>query len=226
MIDVEGYNSKYKRQGVTDITFSQMLKKLMEDRDLKTSDLSHATGIPYSTLDSILKRDTKHVKLEIAFKLAEYFGSTLEALVGNGVVRQQPMRTEYKGVKIPVFYNVSGTKSDYAKDNTHSYEFILPEIAGPGEYFGLLISETAMEPRISSGDIAIIKRQADVETNQLAAIRTGPDNACIRKLVKHEGGVTLLAFNPLYEPVTVNRDQGENSSFHILGRVIEIRLKL
>lgn len=214
------------RQEVKDMTFSQMLKKLMEERNLKTSDLSHATGIPYSTLDSILKRDTKHVKLEIAFKLAEYFGSTLEALVGNRLVRQQPVRLEHKGVRIPVLYKVSGLKSDYVKENIHSYEMVPAELAGTGEYFGLLIRESAMEPRMSEGDIALVRRQSDAESNQLVAVRMGEGEACVRKLVKHAGGVTLIAFNPLYEPVSLSREQIEALPIHILGRVVELRAKL
>lgn len=207
------------------MTFGQMLKKLMEERNLKTSDLSHATGIPYSTLDSIIKRDTKHVKLEIAFKLASYFNSSLEEMVGSGLVRQNPANVEHRAVRIPVFYEALGTKNDYAKENIRGYEMMPEELTVAGEYFGFVIRDNAMAPRMRPGDIALVHRQADVENAQLAAVCIGDEPACVRKLIKHPGGVTLIAFDPQLEPLSLTREKAA-SKLRILGKVVELRSKL
>jgi len=225
MVREEIRQPRRKRQEVNNMTFGQMLKKLMEERNLKTSDLSHATGIPYTTLDSIIKRDTKHVKLEIAFKLASYFNSTLEEMVGSGMVRQNTANTEHKGVRIPVFYEVLGLKSDYAKENIRGYEMLPAELTVAGEYFGLVIRDNSMAPRIRQGDIALVHRQTDVENTQIAVVCIGDEPACVRKFIKHPGGVTLIAFDPQFEPISLTREKAA-SQLRILGRVVELRSKL
>lgn len=60
---------------------------LMNRAEINRAELSRATKIPYTTLDSILKRDHfENVKLEILRKLCAYFNVSLEYLVLDEII--------------------------------------------------------------------------------------------------------------------------------------------
>lgn len=61
--------------------FAENLLNLMEQKNLKKSDLSREAGISYTTLDSWLKREDSLPKIDVCFKVAKYLGVTMEYLI-------------------------------------------------------------------------------------------------------------------------------------------------
>lgn len=61
--------------------FAENLLNLMEQKNLKKSDLSREAGISYTTLDSWLKREDSLPKIDVCFKVAKYLGVTVEYLI-------------------------------------------------------------------------------------------------------------------------------------------------
>lgn len=60
----------------------EKLEYLMKQRNLTKADLSRETGIPYTTIDGILKRnDFEKIKLSTLFPLKDYFNVTLDYLM-------------------------------------------------------------------------------------------------------------------------------------------------
>lgn len=60
----------------------EKIEFLMSRAEINRAELSRATQIPYTTLDSILKRDHfENVKLQILRKLCAYFDVSLEYLI-------------------------------------------------------------------------------------------------------------------------------------------------
>lgn len=56
--------------------FDELLKK----RGVKIADVANATGLPYTTVDSIIKKKLKDIKFSTAKKIADYFGVDAEYL--------------------------------------------------------------------------------------------------------------------------------------------------
>ena len=60
--------------------FYKILSKIMKERNMKIPDVVKISGVPDSTIRSIIDRKSKSVALEVAFKLSKGLGVSLEYL--------------------------------------------------------------------------------------------------------------------------------------------------
>ena len=64
----------------------------IEDKDITIKDISEASGVPFSTLNTFLYGDSKDAKLSTAVKLAHALGVSIDELVGadtiNSITRE------------------------------------------------------------------------------------------------------------------------------------------
>lgn len=58
----------------------EVFKKLLDEKGVKISDVVKETGIPYTTVDSIIKKQLRDIKFDNAVKIAEYFGVPIDYL--------------------------------------------------------------------------------------------------------------------------------------------------
>lgn len=63
--------------------FYKILEEIMEEKGLKIKDVKNLTGIPDSTLRSIIERRSKNINLESAFKIARGLNVPIERLNGE-----------------------------------------------------------------------------------------------------------------------------------------------
>lgn len=61
----------------------QILNELMRERQLKIAEVARLCDLPDSTVRSIIQRKQKRVGLDVAIKLSDGLGITLERLQGN-----------------------------------------------------------------------------------------------------------------------------------------------
>ncbi|MBQ9545106.1 MAG: helix-turn-helix domain-containing protein [Clostridia bacterium] len=61
--------------------FSKRVLEMMSEKDIAKSELARAIGIPYTTLDSMLKRDSDGARIDIVFRIASTLGVSVEQLV-------------------------------------------------------------------------------------------------------------------------------------------------
>lgn len=94
-----------------------------------------------------------------------------------------------------------------------------------GDYFGLVINGNSMEPKISEGDVVIVRQQDDVESGQIAIVTINGDDATCKKVMKYGSNLRLVSFNPNYEPMQFSAEDVENLPVKIIGRVVELRAK-
>ena len=129
-----------------------------------------------------------------------------------------------RGVRIPVLGRVVAGIPLEAVEEILDYEEITPELAATGEFFALQVKGDSMLPKLEEGDIVIVKKQADVETGDIAIVLVNGDEATIKQVKKVTGGIMLYGFNPdVYEPHFYSNQQIEALPVRILGKVIESR---
>jgi repressor LexA len=92
------------------------------------------------------------------------------------------------------------------------------DLKNTDEHFALMVTGDSMQPVLYDGDIVIVHQQNDVENGQVAVVLLG-DEATIKKVVKHDDYIELIAYNSYYPPKRVDK------GFKIIGRVIEARIK-
>lgn len=77
-------------KGREHLMFKANLKKLLIERNIRPSALATGTGIPVSTIDSILKTvNEKNIKIDNVIKIADFFGVSVEWLYGKNEIGQK-----------------------------------------------------------------------------------------------------------------------------------------
>lgn len=128
-------------------------------------------------------------------------------------------------VKIPVLGRVPAGVPAYAVEEILDYEEITPELARRGQFFALRVSGDSMEPRITDGDVVIVRQQEDCDSGNLAIVVVNGEDATLKKVIKNEHGITLVPANPKYDPITYSKTEIRTLPVRILGVVVELRAK-
>ena len=83
----------------------EVFKKLVNEKDVKISDIARDTGIPYTTVDSIIKKQLKDIKFDNAVKIAEYFNVPVEYLA-SGIFIKKDKPVNLEGVELLNEYGI------------------------------------------------------------------------------------------------------------------------
>lgn len=162
-------------------------------------------------------------------QIADYFGVTVDYLLGK-TDEKEPKSTRRPGVRIPVYGNVAAgvpilAIENYDSDDPDDWEEITEKMASTGEYFALRIHGDSMEPKISNGDIVIVRVQQTIESGETAIVRINGDEATCKKVKRTPEGIMLISTNPAYEPMFFTPKQVQELPVEIIGKVVELRAK-
>jgi len=200
--------------------FNERLKTLRIQRKMTQSELAKKIYISQPAY-SKYEVGTASPNPETLSKIADALDVSVDYLLGSD---SQPARPGY--IRIPVLGRVAAGIPIDAIEEVIDWEDISAEVAGDGEYFGLQIKGHSMEPKISDGDVVIVRRQPDVDSGDIAVVLVNGDDATVKRIKKSPQGVTLIPSNPAYEPMYYSNDEIESLPVQILGRVVELRAKL
>lgn len=158
---------------------------------------------------------------ETVLKIAKILGITTDQLLGDTAT---PASTG--GTWVPVLGDVAAGIPIEAVENIVDYEEIDSSMASTGEFFGLRIKGSSMEPRIRDGDVVIVRRQEDAETSDTAVILVNGDSATVKRIKKvPDGSLWLLPNNPAYDPQHYSPAEIATLPVRIIGKVVELRGK-
>ena len=105
------------------------------------------------------------------------------------------------------------------------WEEIPEDVAATGEYIALRINGDSMEPRMSRGDVVIVRLQPDVENGDMAIVLINGGEATCKKIQKTPDGILLISINTAYAPMFYSNKQIEELPVRFLGKVVELRAK-
>jgi repressor LexA len=80
-----------------------------------------------------------------------------------------------------------------------------------------------MEPEIREGNLALVHRQPNVESGELAIVVINGEEGTLKKVIIKDETLILQAFNSKYEPVSFSGEELEQ--IHICGKVVETKKK-
>lgn len=107
-----------------------------------------------------------------------------------------------------------------AQEDVIGHEYAYTVNANKETHFYLKVKGDSMEPKISEGDLALVQKQSDVDSGDLAIVLVGEEEGVIKKVVKKPNSIELHSFNPYY-PTRVFVGK-EMAYIKILGKVIKI----
>lgn len=188
------------------------LKIAREQKGYSQKEFAKFCKIPNSTYNQY-ETGKRQPDLETLQQLADKLETSVDFLIGRK-----------NGVKIPVFGNVAAGVPISAIEDIVDFEEIDEELAANGEYFGLKIKGDSMEPRMTTGDVVIVRSQPTVETGDIAILLIGDEATCKKVKLTNEGMI-LISFNPSYDPMFYTNLEIEQLPIRILGKVVELRAK-
>ncbi|MFC2679191.1 MAG: LexA family protein [Granulicatella sp.] len=193
------------------------LNRLLEVNGKSQADLAAYMEVSQATVSNWCKA-IKVPRMDKLDRICIFFNCSRSDLMDERV--EKP-----KGVKIPVLGDVAAGIPIEAVEEILDYEEIDEDLAKKGEFFGLRIKGNSMAPRIQSGDVVIVRVQPYAESGDIVIAKVNGDDACCKKLLKHNDGITLLSFNPDYEPLSFNKNDVISLPVSIIGKVVELRGK-
>lgn len=199
-----------------------ILNKLKDEQELSISELARRVGMAKSAVSRYFNK-TRQFPLNRAHDFAAALNTTTEYILGIDDAKSKSKKT--KGVTIPVLGEVAAGIPIEAIEDIIDYEEISEDMAHTGDFFGLRIKGDSMSPRISEGDVVIVRQQNDAESGDIVIVLVDGESATCKRLMKYKDGISLISFNPMYNPMTFSNDEIESKPIKIIGKVVENRQK-
>ncbi len=219
--------------------------RILKEKGLKVSDVVKATGLKASMF-SDWKAGRYVPKNDKMVKVADFLGVPVTSFADNaGIPIPQSVKDEVKpgsktditdlfagssglrvSFRIPVLGRVAAGIPISACEDVLDYEEITEDMRRDGDYFALRIQGDSMEPKISDGDVVIVRQQEDADDGDIVIALVNGDDAVCKRLKKYQdGSVALLSTNPMYGPLFFSRAQIDITPVKIIGKVKELRAK-
>lgn len=202
-------------------SFANRLNKAISLRNIKPVELSEKTGIDKSKISSYMSGRYK-AKQDGVYLLAQALNVSEVWLMGYDVPMESTSIKKISKIKIPVLGKVKAGYDYLAQENIIGYESI-DNVSDPENYYALQISGDSMEPLFSDGDIAIIHKQDDFESGNTCIVLVNGDEATVKKVVRMDDGIDLIAMNPYYPVRHFTKNEMNEIPVKIIGKVVEAR---
>lgn len=192
------------------------IKEIRQIRKLSQDDLGKLIGVSKQAI-SMYERGERSPDIDTLTKIAEVLNVDINTIIGK----------KSSIIKIPVLGKVAAGIPIEAITDILDYEELSPDMVRDGsEYFALQLKGDSMEPRMSDGDVVIVRKQESIENGQIAIVCVNGDEAtCKKVLFKDNGAVILQPLNPTHDTMYFTPDEVASLPITILGRVVELRAK-
>lgn len=218
------------------MTLGEIIKQYRSEHNLSMDAFSEKSGISKAYI-SLLEKN-KHPKTgkpiapsiqsikQAAKGMSMDFDTLFNRIDGNVDISDNNVtETQRKGIIIKVYGRVAaGIPLEMIEDIIDTEE-IPPDLARTGEFFGLQIHGDSMEPKFSEGDVVIVRKQDDAESEDIVIATVNGTDATCKRLKKYKEGIALLSTNPAYEPMYFTNEEIIDKPVRIIGRVVELRAK-
>lgn len=124
---------------------------------------------------------------------------------------------------LPVIGRIPAGIPFEAIEDIEGYIDINPKFSNESEYFALKVKGDSMSPRILDGDVVIVKKQDDADTEDICVIMINGNDATLKKIKKKETGLLLVPLNRAYDPVFFSNAEILSLPVRIIGKVVELR---
>lgn len=202
-------------------SFKNRLTKALEVRNLKPVELHEKTGLSESLISKYLSGVAipRQRKIDI---LSDALSVNPVWLMGYDVPMESIPIKNIEKIKIPVLGTVKAGYDYLAQENIIGYESI-DNVSDPENYYALQVTGNSMEPLFSDGDIAIVHKQDNFDSGNTCIILVNGDEATVKKVVRMDDGIDLIAMNPYYPVRHFSKNEMNEIPVKIIGKVVEAR---
>ncbi len=196
---------------------SEILKKRRSELGYTLLEIANRMNVSEATVQRWESGNIKSLRYERIAKLADVLQIEPSALMG--------WEKKPSPVSIPVLGYVRAGIPIEAVEEILDYEEISSELAATGEFFALSIKGDSMEPKMSEGDVVIVRKQESVENGETAVVLVNGNDATVKKFYRSDSGIKLISTNPVYEPFFFTPKEVNELPVSVIGKVVELRAK-
>jgi len=202
------------------LLLAQTLNDLLNRKEnITPAALARKLGIPTNKITRILNGDVTDPKASTLLQIANYFGITIEQLLGLEPMSRGGVQGESSTSKqLPVF---AVSKSDTQKAPLEWYHWVGNGI--DSEYYALSVDTDLYEPTLYQNSLLIIDSHLIPEDRSFVVVRkkNNPGNFSIKKYVIDGNDIYFYPLNP-----QLSVEIFDESLYTISGVIIEVHQKL
>lgn len=205
-------------KGLEPAPFPERLSELVARSEKSAAAIAGELGVSRQTMSAWMS-GRRVPRRPMAEALAKYFGVTVAWLTERDAQKSDPACLGAIPLTnmhaIPIIGTVRAGAGGLAYEEPDGVEYA--DVRHPERYFYLRVEGDSMAPQIMEGDLALVRKQEDVESGDLAVVVINGDEGVIKKVLKSASAIVLQSFNPAYLPRIFSR--GEMNELRIAGKV-------
>ena len=192
--------------------FKERFIKLCNERSIAPTVVCKEIGLTGTSYSKWT--DTSIPRKATLYKLADYFGVTVDYLLGNTVDVNEKTPIESTNAimldgqnifNIPIYENASAGFGAMAIDLVVDYlPLYFSSVQEARETICIIVRGDSMYPKIEDGDLIQVHKQSTVESGQVGVVLIDGEEAFVKKIVYGETWIELHSFNPMYKTMRFN----------------------
>lgn len=201
-----------------------IIKTRRKELGITLEDIGNYVGVSKATVQRWETGSISNMRRDRIKKLSEILQIAPEILLEaeNKVPELSQPRTTL--AKIPVLGTVAAGVPITAQEDIIGWEEVPAQWVKNDTVFALKLKGDSMEPRMTEGDVVIVKKQSDVTSGEIAIVMVDGEATC-KKVVKHSDGMVLISNNLKYAPMFFTIKDIDDKNITILGKVVELRAR-
>ncbi len=207
--------------------FCDKVKKARQERGLTQEQLGNMININKSSI-SRYEKGIQLPELENIKKMAKALGVSHQYLLEDEFMNEFVIEEGF--IKVPVVSKVKKGLPLLAEENVIGFEYVLKGDLdmNNNEYFYLEVKTSDMEnARIRKGDKVLIRKQTSLHNEgDIMLVRIGNEEAILRRVYSKKEGIVLQSENVGYPPQFFTKTDIANKDVVIIGKAIEVKIKL
>lgn len=215
----------------------EKIKKIILDKYGSIRQFALKIDIPYTTIDSILKRGIDNSNVGNVIKMCKALNISVDKLIENNELisnlefdNADYLAIDSDTVQIPVLGTIKAGIPIEAQEEILDYVEIPKKwTLGGKRFYGLKISGDSMFPKYQEGDIVIFEQNEDKElyNGKDCAVMVNGYDATFKKVLLNDNGITLIPYNTAkYDMMIYSKQEIEDLPIKIIGIAREKRTKL
>lgn len=202
------------------MNIQNLIKNRRKELGLTLLDIANACGVSEATVSRWESGDIVNMKRSRIAQLAKVLNVSPSLLIHD----DYDVLINYNSTtkpQVPVLGVVPcGEPIEAIEDIIEWIEVVPSQATG---HFGLIAKGDSMAPYILDGDILIVKHSPVVASGKIAIVKVNGDEATCKRLIINDAGITLMPYNPTFQPMIFSPQDVEDKPVIIIGEVVEIR---
>ncbi len=202
------------------MNIQNLIKNRRKELGLTLLDIANACGVSEATVSRWESGDIVNMKRSRIAQLAKVLNISPSLLIHD----DYDVLINYNSTtkpQVPVLGIVPCGEPIEAIEDIIEWIDVVPSQATG--HFGLIAKGDSMAPYILDGDILIVKHSPVVASGKIAIVKVNGDDATCKRLIINDAGITLMPYNPTFQPMIFSPQEVEEKPVIIIGEVVEIR---